>query len=121
MTATPAAAADTPPSPPPVHAAVFEKLDPMHRRFFRYGPVGPYYPELAARRGVTGEAVLECRTIDRGRLVDCAIISETPPGYFFGAASMRMAGGGLVHAEETAPEGQIIRVRVPFTITERGP
>lgn len=115
-----APATDTPAPPPPESKLVFERILPsLWPQSLRYAPVGPYYPEIAARMGVTGEAVLECHTKERGELSDCTVISETPAGYYFGAASLRMAKGRWMRAEKTTPPGELVRVRVPFTIAKR--
>src|SRR5579875_3481227 len=50
-----------------------------------------FYPERAMRLGVSGEASVRCRVQNDGSLIDCAVVSETPPGFGFGVASTRAA------------------------------
>lgn len=49
-----------------------------------------YYPERAARMGVPGRAILDCYIGDDGRLTQCAIVNETPPGFEFGKTAMAL-------------------------------
>jgi protein TonB len=49
------------------------------------------YPERAAARGLTGSAVLNCAISGEGRLVDCRVTSEDPPGFDFGKAALRVS------------------------------
>lgn len=45
------------------------------------------YPKEAKRQGVTGMAKISCLWNEKGRL-KCTLISETPEGYGFGAATV---------------------------------
>lgn len=47
-----------------------------------------WYPPEAARNGVTGHAVIECRVAVSGRVEDCIVLSESPEGMGFGAATI---------------------------------
>jgi len=49
------------------------------------------YPEAAAERGVGGKATLLCRVRIDGRLNDCKVVEESPPGECFGEAAMKLA------------------------------
>jgi TonB family protein len=62
------------------------------------GPVGPYYPERAARRGMVGVAVIECLVGPGGTLTRCKIVGEKPAEEDFGHAAMRMAFKGWIVA-----------------------
>lgn len=57
--------------------------------------VGPdimrYYPEQAQRIGLEGKAVISCTITAEGRLADCAVVSEDPPGFGFGEAAVKMS------------------------------
>ena len=53
--------------------------------------VDALYPALAKRSWVTGRAVIECGVMVSGLLEDCAIIDESPAGYGFGAAALKMS------------------------------
>lgn len=60
-------------------------------RYAKLGPVGPYYPERAARLGVGGTALIECAITGAGALDDCRIVEETPRNIGFGDAALKMA------------------------------
>jgi protein TonB len=51
--------------------------------------IADYYPREAMKRNVEGQAVVSCTVTERGGLTDCSVISETPPGYGFGQATIR--------------------------------
>ena len=52
--------------------------------------VADAYPDRALRAGLSGRAIVTCSVTLEGALSDCAILNETPPGYGFGAAAMRL-------------------------------
>ncbi|MFN3538361.1 MAG: TonB family protein [Brevundimonas sp.] len=49
------------------------------------------YPREAATSRTPGEARMECRVSASGHLEDCIILSESPPGMGFGAATIALA------------------------------
>ncbi|WP_292104145.1 TonB family protein [Brevundimonas sp.] len=49
------------------------------------------YPSFAAENGIDGEALVQCRVAVNGRVEDCIILSESPEGHGFGAASAALA------------------------------
>jgi TonB family protein len=49
-----------------------------------------YYPERALRREIEGRVVLDCSVSVRGEL-DCAVASETPANWGFGAAALAIS------------------------------
>lgn len=78
------------------------KLDPLN------------WPERALRLGRNGEATLRCAHDAAGVLSDCHVVHETPSGYAFGQAAVRMAkafrlkptlsdGSALMPGEVTFP------------------
>lgn len=70
------------------------------------------YPQRALAEGVEGLVYLDCLITDAYRL-DCTIKSETPVGYDFGAAAMRLSQLYVASPEDT----RIVigrRVRVPM-------
>lgn len=74
-----------------------------------------YYPARALARGVEGQALLNCIVDVRGAL-ECSVISETPEGWGFGAAAVRISEDyRMVPAMR---DGQAVpgryRMRVPF-------
>jgi protein TonB len=50
-----------------------------------------YYPAQAAQLSINGRASLTCTVTAGGRVNNCAVTAEDPPGYEFGEAALRMA------------------------------
>ncbi|THD78498.1 MAG: energy transducer TonB [Phenylobacterium sp.] len=72
------------------------------------------YPETARHQKVRGEAVIDCTLDSNGRLTACRAVEETPPGYGFGAAAVRLAG--KFHMTPLYPDGQSVaggHVKIP--------
>jgi protein TonB len=76
-----------------------------------------YYPTRAREAGVEGSVLLDCAVTTIGAL-QCAVVSETPANWGFGAAARRMS-----EAYRMAPatrDGQPVegryRMRIPFTL-----
>ena len=109
-------APETPGVQPTIYEAEFAPLRRSERTMRWLGPVGPYYPQVAVDSQMSGEATLECRAGERGALEACKIVSETPPGFYFGAAAGRMAAAKRITAQGSPPLGETIWVRVPFTL-----
>ena len=53
--------------------------------------VGRYYPERAMRAKIPGKVILNCLTLSGGTLGDCKIVSESPEGFGFGEAALKLA------------------------------
>lgn len=49
------------------------------------------FPVQARRFNVSGRVVLDCRVDGQGRLVQCAVVDETPLGMGFGAAALEVS------------------------------
>jgi TonB family protein len=76
------------------------------------------YPDRAQARHIPGSAVLNCAIAGDGRLVDCRVTSEDPPGYDFGKAALRVATS--FRFKTTTEEGQpTVGRRVTRQITWR--
>ena len=98
--------------PPPV-AGPPEITNPRWLRQPR--DLARYYPSRALARGVTGQVLLNCR-VDTAGALHCSVASETPEGWGFGAAALRIAEDyRMVPAtrDGLAVEGRY-RMRVPF-------
>ena len=54
------------------------------------GQVRAYFPDAAVARDVSGRGMVKCGVTARGRLTGCVIKSETPPGWGFGEAALRL-------------------------------
>lgn len=76
-----------------------------------------YYPARALAREIPGQVFLDCLVTATGTL-NCSVVSETPTGWGFGAAALRIAGEHrMVPAmrDGQAVEGRY-RMRVPFEV-----
>lgn len=76
-----------------------------------------YYPEAALRADVGGRATAQCDVSSDGRPKNCKILSETPLGYGFGDATVRMYQTGLrmLVTPEIARGGAVITRMVVWT------
>src|SRR5690349_8548045 len=68
-----------------------EIVDPDWRRVRDTGDPMRFYPERAQRLSMQGSAVMSCVVTADGFLKDCKVLEETPGGYGFGEAAIRMA------------------------------
>ncbi|MBU6407779.1 MAG: energy transducer TonB [Alphaproteobacteria bacterium] len=50
-----------------------------------------YYPRRAFRERVEAQVAIQCNVIRSGRLTDCRVSRESPAGFGFGEATIRMA------------------------------
>lgn len=67
-----------------------------------------------------GHASINCRVGADGRLSDCRVVSETPPGRGFGQAALRMAGRIRINPRTRSGRptaGARVTIPIPF----RGP
>ncbi len=103
-------------SPTAVYETTFTPLPKSEGAFAAMGPVGPFYPQAAAKARQSGEAMLKCVSDASGGLSRCKIITETPAGFNFGAAASVLAQRKRISAAGSPPPGKVIRVRVPFVL-----
>jgi TonB family protein len=100
-----------PPGPPTI-------TDPRWLRVPR--DLSRYYPARAQQMAVEGSATLECLVAVSGRL-NCTIVAETPAGWNFGAAALRISQD--YQMAPATQNGQAVqaryRMRVPFQIPQR--
>ncbi len=76
-----------------------------------------YYPLRAIERNIEGDVVLNCLVRVTG-LLDCAVVSESPEGWGFSQAALRIAGAYRMTPATrggVAVEGRYT-MRVPFRI-----
>ncbi|WP_091740636.1 energy transducer TonB [Phenylobacterium immobile] len=73
------------PRPPPVIAS------PDWLRRPTGAEIARYYPDRAARRDISGRAVIACRVTREGGLDGCTVDAEAPAGEGFGAAALKMS------------------------------
>ncbi|MDQ0464227.1 TonB family protein [Caulobacter ginsengisoli] len=80
--------------------------------------VARYYPERAQRLNIGGRAVIACTVALDGRLVDCKVVSETPPDQDFGPAAVRMSSQFRMWPKTVdgePVEGGEVRIPIVFT------
>ena len=82
-TAAPGAAA----APPASHIDV----EPKWLRRPSADDLARVFPWRASVRHLSGRAVMECVVADTGRMRDCRLLSEEPPGAGFGDAELQLA------------------------------
>jgi protein TonB len=78
-----------------------------------------YYPDSAARRGVSGLATLSCSVTAAGTVRDCEVVGETPQTAGFGAAALKLAKLFKMAPQtmDSQPvEGGTVRIPIRFTI-----
>jgi tetratricopeptide (TPR) repeat protein len=76
-----------------------------------------YEPDKAYRNGVDGKATLRCRESPTGELSDCSVVSESPTGFNFGDASLKLVKRGALNQPRQAGEAaREVRFDVPFTL-----
>lgn len=76
-----------------------------------------YYPRRARESGIEGAVQLDCLVSPLG-VLRCAVISETPANWGFGAAALRIAGDYRMAPalrDGAATEGRY-RMRIPFQL-----
>ena len=80
--------------------------------------VARYYPDAAMRNRIEGSSTAHCNVIANGALTNCAIVSESPIGYNFGNALLRLSK--LFRAETAAGDGsgsgRVVPVHVKFRL-----
>jgi TonB family protein len=54
--------------------------------------IARYYPVEAMRKGLGGQATIRCLVRVDGHLENCLVVSESPEGVGFGAATLELAG-----------------------------
>jgi periplasmic protein TonB len=76
-----------------------------------------YYPRRALDAGVEGQVVLDCLVGTNGRL-SCAVASETPARWGFGAAALAMARDHQMEPamRDGVPVEARYQMRVPFNL-----
>jgi len=79
------------------------------------------YPERAARLGVSGAVVLDCRVMASGSVGTCDVISETPADLGFAKAALSL--GHLFRMQPRTEDGQAVdggttRIPVRFAIQD---
>ena len=76
------APADAPPQPVPTS---------IYRRKPTATEVERLYPRKARAAGVSGRVMISCRINGYGRLIGCTAVEESPEGWGFGNAAVKLA------------------------------
>ncbi|MGD9813950.1 MAG: TonB family protein [Hyphomonadaceae bacterium] len=74
-----------------------------------------YYPAWALWFGVEGRVRLQCVVGAGGEMTDCRVLEETPAGWGFGAAALRLTQH--FRASETMADGRSMiggRINIPI-------
>ena len=79
------------------------------------------YPANAMRRGLGGQAVLECAINRDGGLDRCEVVSETPAGWGFGDAALGLSPGILATKGLPDVDGARPTIRFPVTWPTQAP
>jgi TonB family protein len=78
-----------------------------------------FYPVAALHQNVTGRAVLEC-AVDRNGRISCSVIEETPTGWGFGDAAVRISRAFRMSpqlADGTSVAGGRVRIPIRFMVS----
>jgi protein TonB len=115
---TTSSAAPTPAAEPAVGA---NKPSVITRPDWRTIPTGQQiagvFPERAIRQHVDGRAVIRCTVMASGKVGKCQIVSESPEGYGFGDAVLKLSKYFVMRPQtvDGAPvEGAVINIPVVF-------
>ena len=73
------------------------------------------FPSKASDAGVSGTASITCTTSPEGIPQGCFIASETPAGYGFGEAALRIVRRARFHPYDQGVPSESFTVTVPFT------
>jgi len=90
--------ADTTPAPAPWAATqapgprpTIPNPSPNWTRQATGADLAQYYPDRAQRMEKEGDAIIRCTATLEGSLADCQVVSESPKGYGFGDATVKVA------------------------------
>jgi protein TonB len=75
-----------------------------------------FYPDAAMRMEMDGRAVVRCQVMQDRTLQSCLVVSESPPGYRFGNATVRVASRLRAKPEVEITDGQTALLSVGWTI-----
>jgi protein TonB len=79
--------------------------------------VNRVYPKRALREKVQGRVTLRCQVTKTGALTGCRVLSETPEGYGFGEAALKLSKMFTMRPKtvDGAPVGgAVVNIPIPF-------
>ncbi len=95
---------------------IVDPMFPSRHSFPELGGPGPYTPDVPARAGISGVAVIQCGLGSSGKLSNCRLIADAPLRLDFGSAALKMAS--VCYMTATPPpnfsDGNQVRVVVVF-------
>ena len=77
--------------------------------------IARFYPSEAARKLISGGAVIECAVTSEGLLADCHVVEEAPAGLGFGEAALKLSR--IFKMRPVSKDGQPVAggtVRIPI-------
>lgn len=82
------------------------------------------FPEQARRQGISGRATLRCEVSARGTMQACIVVEETPAGFGYGAAALRLAPKFIMSPpmQDGRPvPGFLVRIPIVFNVPGPAP
>ncbi len=105
--------------------APYQPNGEVTRPTWRVAPTGEQmaraYPRRASVLGIGGRAVISCLVHISGELRQCEILSETPEGFGFGIAALRLSRAFRMNPmrdDGVEVSGGVVRAPVRFGVTE---
>jgi len=88
-----------PPDPTPTPAPANVIVPPRVGQWPTAAEFERAYPDRARERGRTGRAVLRCQVTIEQRATNCVVLNESPQGWGFGEAALRLANQTEVYPQ----------------------
>jgi len=109
----------TKPVEPPTRPAVMGVYKPDWMEQPSAGDMAWAYPPAAARKGLTGKAVIRCAVTPDGGLKDCKVAREEPADQGFGAAALKLAPGfRMIPPDDASDAAHTVMIPISFELPE---